>query len=115
MIDGTPTSSLNAYICIFNIDASAGPANQDETGVAGATDISPVGIDTCIRFDPESLARQAFTEIPNEILQSMAGADIIMASIRNRLSQWWTDVPVMTGDDPIGSPQPPRKARRLPP
>ena len=112
VIDGAPASSLNAYICIFDIDASAGPANQDETGVAGSKDISPVRIDTFIRVDPETLARHAFTEVPNEILQNIAGADIIMASIRTRLSQWWPEVTATAGVDVVTMGKAVRKSRR---
>lgn len=100
VMDGAPASSLNAFICIFDIESSTGPADQGETGVAGAKDISPVRIDKFIRVDPETLARHAFTEVPNEILRNISGTDLIMTSIRNRLLRLWPEVTVTTDDNP---------------
>ncbi len=98
VLEGAPASSLNAFICVFDIDNSAGPASPDETGVAGARDISPVRIETFIRVDPATLSRYAFTEVPNEILRSMAGTDYIMLSIRSRLMRWWPEIALATDD-----------------
>jgi hypothetical protein len=75
VIQGAPASSLNAFIC-----------------VAGAKDISPVRIETFINVEPETLALQAFSEVPKEILRNISGTDVIMASVRNRLMRWWPEV-----------------------
>lgn len=107
VLEGAPASLLNAFICIFDIDASAVPAQEGDSGVVGAKDISPVQIETFIRVDPEALARHAFTEVPSEILQTIAGGDHIMTSIRNRLSRWW---PEIAGD--TGAPTKLRRSRR---
>lgn len=69
-----------------------GPAHAGERGAAGAKDISPVRVETFIKVAPETLALHAFTEVPREILRNIAGTDLIMASIRSRLSQWWPDL-----------------------
>ena len=92
VIAGAPATILNAFICVFDIDAAAVSGREGETGVAGATDISPIRIKTFIKVDPETLAHHAFTEVPREILRNIAGADLIMASIRNRLSPLWPEL-----------------------
>ncbi|MGH6834898.1 MAG: DNA methyltransferase [Methylocella sp.] len=97
VIQGAPASSLNAFICIFDIDNSAGSSAQEESGVAGAKDISPVRIETFIKVEPETLALQAFSEVPKEILRNISGTDLIMASVRNRLMRWWPEVVEGTG------------------
>jgi len=98
VIEGALESSLNAFICVFDIDATTGPADKDATGVAGAKDISPVVIDTFIRVDPQTLARHAFTKVPAGILKDISGTDRIMASIRMRLMQWWPEVAAVSSD-----------------
>jgi hypothetical protein len=116
VLEGAPAGSLNAFICVFDIDNSTGPATPDETGVAGARDISPVRIETFIRVDPETLSRYAFTEVPNEILRSIAGTDYIMLSIRSRLARWWPEIALASDDgapsDNAGSPR--TKKKRAP-
>jgi hypothetical protein len=92
VIQGAPASSLNAFICIFDIDNSAGPSAPEESGVAGAKDISPVRIETFIKVEPETLALHAFSEVWKEILRNISGTDLIMASVRNRLLKWWPEV-----------------------
>ena len=69
VIAGAPATILNAFICVFDIDAAAVSGREGETGVAGATDISPIRIKTFIKVDPETLAHHAFTEVPREILR----------------------------------------------
>jgi hypothetical protein len=101
VIEGAaPATALNAFICIFDIGAASGHENEGDTGVAGARDISPVGIETFIRVDPETLARHAFIEVPNEILRNIAGTDLILASIRTRLAKWWPEVAGSNPDIP---------------
>jgi hypothetical protein len=112
VIEGAPASLLNAFICIFDIDASSGHENEGDTGVAGARDISPVRIETFIRIDPETLARHAFIEVPNEILRNIAGEDLILASIRSRLARWWPEVVGSSlGNPAIPTPVVPRRSR----
>lgn len=91
-IAGAPESALNSYICLFDLDASAGDPDPDATGVAGAKDISPVRIQSYIRVDPQTLAHYAFAEVPKEILNNISGMDLIMASIRTRLARWWPEI-----------------------
>ena len=88
-IETAPKTDLNAYICVFDLDPSEGSADPDATGVAGARDIAPIRIESFIRVDPDTLAHHAFTEVPNEILRSIAGTDLILESIRGRLLRWW--------------------------
>ncbi|MGH7112996.1 MAG: hypothetical protein ACREE9_00690, partial [Stellaceae bacterium] len=98
VIEGAPATGLNAFICVFDIDAVLVSGREDETGVAGARDISPIRIETFIKVDPETLVRHAFTEVPHEILRNIAGGDLIMVSIRNRLSPFW---PELSRRDPL--------------
>ena len=79
---GPATGGLNAFICIFDLDASA---------VATPSDISPVRIEAFIRVSPEQLARHAFREVPRRMLASLSDDDPIMASIRARLARWWPE------------------------
>jgi hypothetical protein len=98
-IEGAPDLGLDAYICLFDLDPSAGVVDPDATGVAGAKDIAPVQIHSFIRVDPDTLARHAFSEVPKEMLRNISGMDVIMASIRARLARWWPgllDPPVST-------------------
>lgn len=94
VIKGAPATALNAFICIFDIDAAAESMDVDKTGAAGQSDISPVRIETFIKVDPETLAHHAFNEVPREILRNLAGTDLIMASIRERMAQWWPELVV---------------------
>jgi DNA modification methylase len=95
VIKEAPESALNSYICIFDLDASAGDPNPDATGVAGARDISPVRIDSYIKVDPQTLAHHAFTEVPKQMLSTISGMDVIMTSIRARLARWWPEIASM--------------------
>ncbi len=92
VIEGAPATTLNAFICVFDIDATAVSGSEGETGVAGARDISPIRIETFIKVDPETLAHYAFTEVPREILRNIAGADLIMVSIHGRLLPLWPEL-----------------------
>ncbi len=92
IIAGAPATALNAFICVFDIDAEVGAKREGGTGVAAARDISPIRIETFIKVDPEALARHAFAEVPREILRNIAGTDMIMASIRSRLSSLWPEL-----------------------
>jgi DNA modification methylase len=93
VLEGASASSLNAYICIFDIGAtSSGERSPFDTGVVGARDISPVRIDRFIRVDPDTLAHHAFTEVPGQILKNISGADLIMNTIKARLARWWPEV-----------------------
>lgn len=92
VIAGAPTTGLNAFICVFDIDATAEPAGGDESGATGSNDISPVRVERFIRIAPDTLAHHAFTEVPREILRNIAGTDLILVSIRSRLFQWWPDL-----------------------
>jgi len=94
VIAGAPATALNAFICVFDIDATAESAGEDESGAAGSKDISPVRIERFIRIAPDTLAHHAFTEVPREILRNIAGTDLILASIRSRLLQWWPELVV---------------------
>ena len=92
VIKGAPATALNAFICVFDIDATAVSGREGETGVAGAKDISPIRIETFIKVDPQTLSHYAFTEVPSEILRNIAGSDLILVSIRNRLSALWPEL-----------------------
>jgi DNA modification methylase len=100
VIEGVSNTALNAFICVFDIDPATGSASEEETGVAGARDISAVTIQNFIRVDPQSLASRAFSDVPKEILSNIAGADLIMSTIRSRLARWW---PGMQLQDAAGS------------
>jgi site-specific DNA-methyltransferase (adenine-specific) len=71
--------ALNAYICIFDLDAA-----QNKP-------ISPVQIDAYIRVSPERLAHHAFTQVPENMLLSIKDNDAILSRIRYRLLPFWPD------------------------
>jgi Restriction endonuclease NotI len=70
-------SALNAYICVFDLDAAAPNA------------VSPVVIEHFVRVSPERLAHQAFDVVPEHILHAMQTEDSVVSSIRSRLARWW--------------------------
>jgi hypothetical protein len=70
-------SALNAYICVFDLDAAAPNA------------ISPVVIEHFVRVAPERLAHQAFNVVPDHILHAMQTDDSVVSTIRSRLGRWW--------------------------
>jgi hypothetical protein len=70
-------ADLNAFICIFDLDAEADKAT------------SPLRIEHFIRVAPELLAHQAFSVVPGHILQSMQAGDSVVSRIRTRLALWW--------------------------
>lgn len=69
--------SLNAYICVFDLDASSKAA------------ISPVKIELFIRMSPERMAHHAFTEVPATILHSIQTEESVLSRIKSRLGVWW--------------------------
>jgi hypothetical protein len=71
------TATLNAFICVFDLDAQATPS------------ISPLRIERFIRVSPEQLAHQAFSVVPSNILDSLHSDDSVVARIRSRLANWW--------------------------
>lgn len=70
-------SNLNAYICVFDLDAATPDA------------ISPVVIKHFVRVAPERLAHQAFNVVPEHILRAMQTDNSVVSSIRSRLARWW--------------------------
>jgi Restriction endonuclease NotI len=70
-------SALNAYICVFDLDATAPHA------------ISPVVIEHFVRVSPERLAHQAYDIVPEHILHAMQTEDSVVSTIRSRLARWW--------------------------
>ncbi len=82
----------NAHICVFDVDPATGDRNSGATGVVGAKDISPVRTEMFIRVDPDLLARHAFSQVPAEMLGTLADGDLIRASIRARLAKWWPEL-----------------------
>jgi hypothetical protein len=92
IIDGSNETTLNAFICVFDIESAPFKPGVDKPLAENQRDISPVRTDSFIKVDPETLARHAFTEVPKEILQNIAGTDLISAHIRRRVSLWWPDL-----------------------
>ena len=74
---GPPEPTLNAFICIFDLDATADSS------------ISPVNIETFIRVSPERMAHHAFTEVPVSILHAIQTEDSVLARIKSRLGERW--------------------------
>lgn len=85
--DGIKEPPLNAFICVFDLDATKASA------------ISPVKIEYFVRVSPERLAHHALTEVPNHILHAITNNDSVLSRIRIRLAKWWPDL----------QPRPPRK------
>lgn len=75
--DGPPEPKLNAFICIFDLDASA------------ESPISPLNIETFIRVSPERMAHHAFTEVPASILHAIQTEESVLARIKSRLGERW--------------------------
>jgi len=75
--DASNEPALNAYICIFDLDATS------------KAEISPVRIEFFIRISPERMARHAFTEVPATILHSVQAEESVLSRIRSRLGDWW--------------------------
>jgi hypothetical protein len=75
--DARPELPLNAFICLFDLDASAKSA------------ISPVDIELYIRVSPERMAHHAFTEVPATILRAIQTEDSVLSRIRVRLGEKW--------------------------
>ena len=75
--DAPPEPPLNAYICVFDLDA------------ATESSISPVEIDLFIRVSPERMAHHAFTVVPATILSSIQTEESVLARIKVRLGEWW--------------------------
>lgn len=74
---GTEEPPLNAFICVFDLDAGSSEA------------ISPVRIESFVRVSPERLAHHAFTEVPSHILHAIQTYDSVLERIRGRLNNWW--------------------------
>jgi hypothetical protein len=72
-----PEPPLNAYICVFDLDA------------ASASSISPVTIELFIRVSPERMAHHAFTVVPASILHSIQTEESVVSRIKMRLGEWW--------------------------
>ena len=75
--DAPPEPPLNAYICVFDLDA------------ASESSISPVKIELFIRVSPERMAHHAFTEVPATILHSIQADESVLSRIKARLGDWW--------------------------
>lgn len=89
----TSIAPLNAFICVFDLDASA------------STPISPVRIEHFIRVSPEQLANHAFTEVPDTILHAIRSNESVLARIRVRLGQWWPAFGIKRPRAPAKRPQ----------
>src|SRR5574337_653353 len=77
-LEGGPgDSSLNAYICVFDLDATDTAA------------ISPIRIEHFIRVSPERLTAHAFTAVPDQMLHAIQAEGSVQARIRSRLLRWW--------------------------
>lgn len=74
---GVREAKLNAFLCIFDLDASA------------KSPISPVKIEHFIRVSPERMAHHAFTQVPDHILHAIQTEESILARIRTRLAKHW--------------------------
>lgn len=72
-----PEPPLNAYICVFDLDAESKAA------------VSPVDIKYFIRISPERMTHHAFTEVPAHMLHSIQNGESVLATIKQRLGQWW--------------------------
>lgn len=77
LVSGADEPPLNAYICVFDLDASAPQA------------ISPTRIEFMVRVSPERLAHHAFNEVPNNVLHAIQTQDSVLSRIKSRLSEWW--------------------------
>lgn len=78
VVPGTPEESpLNAYICVFDLNA------------ASEHSVSPVDIKHFIRVSPERMTHHAFTEVPAHILHAIQTEESVLATIKQRLGQWW--------------------------
>lgn len=75
--DAPAEQPLNAYICVFDLDASS------------TEPISPVVIRHFIRILPERMMHHAFTEVPAHILHSIQTEESVLATIKSRLGRWW--------------------------
>ena len=75
--DAPSEPTLNAFICVFDLDA------QDESAV------SPVTIEQLIRVSPERMAHHAFTVVPATILHSIQTEESVLSRIRTRLGKSW--------------------------
>ncbi|HMO47049.1 MAG TPA: hypothetical protein PKB14_13590 [Rubrivivax sp.] len=75
--DAPPEPALNAYICVFDLDA------------ASESSISPVSVELFIRVSPERMAHHAFTVVPATILHSIQTEDSVLSRIKVRLGEWW--------------------------
>lgn len=87
---------LNAYICVFDLDAAA------------TTAVSPVQILHYVRVSPERLTHHAFTQVPATIMRSIRDEVSVMLRIRTRLGQWWE------GFAPAKAPKPRIKPKKQP-
>lgn len=76
--DATAEPPLNAYICVFDLDAASQEA------------VSPVVIRHFIRISPERMAHHAFTEVPAHILHAIQTEESVLATIKSRLGEWWS-------------------------
>lgn len=74
---GLKEPSLNAYICVFDLDAES------------IASVSPVVIRHFIRVSPERMTHHAFTEVPAHILKSIQTDESVVATIKARLGEWW--------------------------
>jgi hypothetical protein len=68
---------LNAYICVFDLDA------------ASESSVSAVTIEQFIRVSPERMAHHAFTVVPATILHSIQTEESVLSRIKARLGEWW--------------------------
>jgi hypothetical protein len=83
--DAPPEPPLNAYICLFDLDATS------------ESSISPVKIELFIRISPEQMAHHAFSEVPATILHSIQTEESVLSRIKVRLGTWW---PAFQGKPP---------------
>jgi len=79
---GTEAQTPNAYICVFDLDASK------------VAPISPVIVRQFIKVSPDELAHHAFDVVPKNMLSALQGQDSILASIRSRLMRYWPEIDV---------------------
>jgi len=76
-VEGPDEAQLNAFICVFDLDANAKKS------------ISPVNIDFFIRVSPERLTHHAFTEVPATILHALQIEENVLSRIKLRLGEVW--------------------------
>ncbi len=76
-IAGDQAEPMNAFICVFDTDASSKAA------------ISPVVIKHYIRVSPQRLAQHAFTGVPEAMLETIAENNVVIESIKSRLGKVW--------------------------